>query len=436
MARTSWRDRVEFVVEVGIRGTAAGNFVWDVSNWDSGSTWAASEPEWQPLAGGEVESLTSARGRSSGINRNAAGTATLGLVWRDARGGRWSFRPSSAITIGAELRVRAVVDGGSSIPVYRGTIRRLRDKWAKSTFRLEVSLVDRLADLGSVDLPEQPLDGLGDLTHERVLRILGLASIDPAYAAMGTGFDDSGVVEHASSNFARNLLAEAYTSVESEAGADLLVDRDGRITLRRARWWEPIDGHDPHPRWNATRATWANVGTDAALVFDVLEPGGFGTGTDLDDVRNHVSAARGGGTATTVEDGTSIARYGLRTYQRFDLTCRFDADVEAWADLWLEELAGRTQRVDAIASELDPRRSTADLERFLDVELGDQHAIAWDDGDDVVNGTFHVHGIRWKVDPAHVRLELDLWAYSGFGLEPEPALWGSALWGVGQWTAP
>lgn len=435
MARSSWRDRVEFVVEVGLRGTAAGDMVWDVSSWDSGAEWSSSDPEWQALPGSEVETLQTARGRNSGISRNSAGTAALGLVWRNAKGGRWSFRPASALAVGSELRVRAIVDGASSIPVYRGTVRRLRDRWAKSAFRLEVALVDRLADLGAVDLPEQPVAGLGDLTHERVARILELAGIDPDYSVLGTSFDDAGAVEHASSNFARNLLDEAYTSVESEAGSDLLVDRDGRITYRRAEWWHAIAGHTAHPRWNVTRATWANVGTDAALVFDVIEPGGFGTGTDLDDVRNHVSAARVGGTAITVEDGTSEVRYGKRTYQRFDLTCRFDADVAAWADLVLAELAGRTERVDAITSELDPRRSTADLERYLDVELGDQHDVTWNDGDDELAGTFHVLGIRWRVDPAHCRLELDLWAFGGEGFRPPPALWGSAVWGSAQWTS-
>lgn len=434
MGRTSWRDRVEFVVEVGIRGTETGTMVWDVSSWDSGATWSGAEPEWLALEGSEVESFSCDRGRRSGIQRNSAGTAAIGLVWRNARGGHWSFRAASAVTVGAELRVRAIVDGGSSIPVYRGTVRRLRDRWARAAFRLEVSLVDRLADLGAVDLPEAASAvGLGDLTHERILRILELAGINEAYAAMGTGFDDSGTVEHASSTFARNLLDEAYTSAESEAGSDLLVDRDGRITYRRAMWWKAIPGHTPNPRWNATRATWANEGTEDPLVFDVLEPGGFGTGTDLDDVRNHISAARVGGTAVTVEDGTSEVRYGKRTYRRFDLTCRYDADVDAWADLYLAELAGRTQRVDAIASELDPRRSTSDLERYVDVELGDRHAIAWDDGDGLLEGELHVHGIRWRVDPAHCRLELDLWAYAGFGLAPPAGHWGTAVWGTDAW---
>jgi hypothetical protein len=354
-------------------------------------------------------------------------------VWRDARGGRWSFRDTSPVRVGWELRIRAAVDGRSSIPIYRGTVRRVRDQWARSTFRLGAELIDRLADLGAVDLPEQAAAaGLDDLTHARVLRVLDLAGINRAYATMGTTFDNSGVVHHQSSTFARNLLDEAYSAVDSEAGSDLLADRDGQIVYRRGSWWAEVPGHPPNPRWNATRATWTNVETADPNTFDVLEPGGFGTGSDLDDVRNQISAARTGGTAITVEDANSKIAYGVRTFQRFDLTCRYDADVSAFANLYLAQLSARTERLDALEAELDPRLPTLELERWLDVELGDRHAIRWTDGDGLVSGTFHVHGIRHRIDPGHWRLGLDLWAYNGFGLAPAAA-WGSAVWGTSRW---
>jgi hypothetical protein len=437
VARTNWRDRLELVAEVGLRGTAAGDMVWDVSSWDAGG-WSGLEPEWVTLAGSEIEAMAVGRGRQSGLARNTAGTSSVGLVWRTSKGGRWSFRPESPIKVGSELRIRAIVDGRASIPVYRGTVRRVQDRFARDAFRLSAELIDRLADLGAVDLPESDTAaGLGDLTHERVLRILDLAAIDREYASMGTSFDDSGTVAHASSTFARNLLDEAMVTTESEAGADLLVDREGLITLRRSAWWKVAEGHAPNARWNVTRATWANVGTSRPHVFDVLAPGGFDTGSDLDDVRNHISAARGGGSAITLEDPDSILRYGMRTFQRFDLTCRDDPPVQAFAQFHLDELSERTERINALAAELDPARSSDDLERWVDVELGDRHEIEWDDGDGLARGIFHVHGIRWRVDPEHCRLELDLWAYAGFGLAPAPpgeAAWGAALWSSDRWS--
>lgn len=431
MARSSWRDRVELVAEIGVRGTATGDMVWDTSHWDTGH-WSGLEPAWSAISGAEVESFGLDRGRRSITQRNSAGTASLGLVWRDARGGRWSFRNASPLRIGDELRIRAIVDGGSPIPIYRGIVRRVRDGWSKATFRLQASLVDRLADLGAVDLLEVSPEGNNDLTHQRILRILSKALIDPGLAAMGTGFDDSGTVQHAASTFARNLLDEAMVTTESDAGSDLLVDRDGRITFRRAQWWKQIAGHAAHPRWNVTRATWSNAELAGAFTYSPLEPGGFGTGSDLDDLRNHISAARSGGTAIVVEDSDSVARYGMRTNQRFDLTCKDDAGVTAWANLYLAELSARVQRIDAVASELDPRSSSADLERYVDLELGDRHEIQWDDGDGMLSGIFHVLGIRLRVDPAHWHTELDLWAFGGFGLA-EGARWGSAHWGSATW---
>lgn len=442
---SSWRDRVLLFAEVGLRGAAAGEMVWDTTHWDAPlATWSGLEPTFTELPGSEVESLRVTRGRSAAFERPAAGTAELGLVWRNATGGRWSFRGSTPVQVGAELRIRAVVDGGSPIPLYRGTVRSVRDAWhpgraepGRSVFRMAVRLVDRLADLGSVDLPEAAsAAGLDDLTHARVLRILALAGIDPYFAAMGTGFDDSGVVHLQSSTFARNLLDEAMVAAESEGSGPVLgVGRDGRFTFARSRWWAAIPGHTPNPRWNVTRATWANVHTDAPATFAAT---GFGTGQDLDDVRNHVSMARAGGSAITVENADSELRYGLRTFQQFDLMCRYDADVTAAADLRLEQLATRTNRVDAIASELDPRRSAADLEAFVDIGLGDQEAIRWDDGDGELAGTFHVLGYRLTIDPRHWSTELDLWAFEGEGLAPVIAnTWGAgSAWGASLWQGP
>ena len=166
---------------------------------------------------------------------------------------------------------------------------------------------------------------------------MALAHLPEARLVAGTGADNSGTVEHQSSNFARNLLDEAWATVESDAGTDLVVDRDSTFRLRRRRWWEPPAVGTPHPRWNATRATWTNGSVAGAFVYC---PTAFGTGLDLDDVANQVSMARAGGTAYTVQDSDSIVRYGLRTYQRFDLTCRYDAAVEDAAELRLDRAVG------------------------------------------------------------------------------------------------
>ncbi len=422
-------------MELGLRGTAAGEMEWDVSSWDvAGSTWSGLEPTWAALDGCEVEQATIERGRDRALARNRAGTAEVGLVWREP-GDRWSFRPTSPVELGQEIRLRASVDGAQAIPLYRGTVRRIRDGWDADTgeFRITLQTVDRLADLAAVDLPERPVEGLADLTHARINRILALAGIDLYFAHVGVDADSSGDVPHASSNFARNLLDEAMVAVESDAGADLLVDRDGLITLRRGEWWLPA-GASVHPRWNVTRATWTNK--EELLGDDTFAPVAFATGQDLDDVRNQVSMARGGGSAITLSDSNSVLRYGLRTYQRFDLTCQLDVDVTAVAALYLAELKDRTDRVDALEATLDPRASTAALARWIDLELGDRHAIRWADGAGELQGTFHLFGIRHSLTATDWNIRLDLWAYSALGMEP-PILstwgagssWGSSTWG-------
>lgn len=438
MPARTWRDRVSVVVEAGVRGVAVGGMVWDVSQWDE-ATWSGLEPEWSALGDCVVEQFAIVRGRSGGFGRHSVGTCELSVVW-PAPEGRWSFRPTAPVSLGQELRLRLLVPGASDepIPLYRGMIRSLTDEWTRDgPFRIRARMVDRFNELGAVDLPEaSSAVGLGDLTHERILRILALAEIPEARAVMGTNADDSGTVQHQSSTFARNLLEEAWTTVEGEAGSDLVVGRDGLFGFRRARYWMAPEAGTPNPRWNESLLTWTNDPSGAPLEFCPVTPGGFATGRNLDDVVNRVSYARAGGTAQTAEDSDSIIRYGLRTYQRMDLTNRYDTDVLANAELRVAELAERSDVVEALRAEFDPSFAPAEALAFLDVDLGDQHAVRWDDGAGAMAGTFHVQGIRHRVTRDHWTVELNLWAYAGNGLEPvedEIGRWDSARWDVSVW---
>ena len=353
----TWRRRVELQVEAGLRGVAAGNMVWDVSQWDS-ADWSGLEPDFQPISGSELESISISRGRAKAYSRNSSGTAELVLVWRDVAD-RWSMRASSPIQLGQELRILARVlerptgpDLGAPatdyLPLYRGAVRSIVDQWNAEggEFRLICRLTDRMADVAAVDLPEQPLTGLGDTTDQRVLRIMALADVDAGYALL-----DPADVEHNSSNFARNLLDEMQVTVESDAGSVLFVDRQGRIRLLEPLSWAVGSSH---PRSTDTQMTWSNVAG-----VEPIGPTDFGTGQDLDDVKNYISAARSGGSAYTAQDLDSILRFGKRTNQRFDLTCRYDADANHWADFWLSELAERTERIEAVSGEINPDADVA-----------------------------------------------------------------------------
>ena len=402
---------------------------WDVSSWDTAATWGGLEPTWEPLDAWNIESIATRRGRKDGVSRHATGTAEVVLVWPEAAG-MSTLRASAPVRLGQEMRIRARprdVDGTAYpiVPIYRGAVRDVQDGWepdanGKKEFRVTVRLVDRFADLAAVNLPETSLEGLGDTTDARLLRIMDKAEIDAFYARFATG-----VVEHQSSNFARNLLDEAQVTVEGEVG-EFYVDREGFLTLR------PRYGTDPTPRETDVQLAWAN-GVDAGE-HPTIPPLNFGSGQNLDDVVNQVSMARSGGTAYTVSDTDSKLQYGLRTYQRMDLTVRYDADVEWAADWRLEQLKARTQRVDAVSGTVLPLMDVEALAAVLDVELGDKHRIAWDDGDDTAAGTFHVQGVTHRVTEDTWTVTVDLWAYADEGLEVGAA-WGTAIWGTSTWAA-
>ena len=408
--------------------------VWDTSLWDTG-TWSGLEPEFIAVAGASIESLTVSRGRDKAYSRVAAGTGELVLVWEDVAD-RWSMRSSSPIQLGQELRLLARVlapplgvDLGPPatpyFPIYRATVRSIVDQWDAATheFRLICRLVDRLADLGAVNLPERPVEGLGDTTDQRLLRILDLADIDASFAQL-----DPSTMQHGSSNFARNLLDEAQTTVESDAGATFYVDREGKIRLLKPKAWQAGSGV---ARSTTDQMTWSNVDG-----VEPVGPTGFGTGQDLDDVRNRVSAARSGGTASSHDDVDSQLRYGLRTNQRFDLTCRYDADADAWATFWLSELAGKTERIDAVTGEIDPQADSQRIADLIDIELQDRQHIAWRDGIGELSGSFHVQGVKHRVTARSWQVTVNLWAYDGQGFLPVAAsLWSDAIWGTDVWSS-
>jgi hypothetical protein len=430
------RDRVQVIVEAGYRGAAVGGMTWDVSHWDTGATWSGLEPTWVELNGWTVESVRTQRGRQRANERHPAGTATVVLVYRTPRGA-WSFRPTAPVALGQEMRVRArpraLVGGAtlSTIPLFRGAIRQISDTWTPSSpdhpglFRLTCSLSDRFADLGAVNLPEQSSAlGLDDLTGARLARILGLAGVPTAYLRGRDGLAlPAGAVHHQSSTFARNLLDEFQVAIESETG-DAWVDREGYIAFRERL------GTGSYARETTQQVAWSNDGTPGSIA-----PGRFGTGQHLNDVVNQVSRSRVGGTAYTAggPSSDSALRYGLRTNQRFDLTCRNDPDVAYCADYWYDQLSDRTQRIDQLQARIDPNMADARLVDLLDVEIGDRHDITWTDYLATMTGTVHVQGVSHTIDADSWLLGVDLWAYAGEGLTAAPDRWGSSYWGTAIW---
>jgi hypothetical protein len=414
-----WRARIALTVEAGYRGEAVGGFQWDSSSWDSAAAWSGLEPTFLAIDASEVAGVTIGRGRRAGSERHRTGVATVELVWTNPEG-HWLFKPAPPLTLGQELRLLASVDGGAPIPLYRGSIRSVKDQWdPDGPYRITANLVDRFADLASVDLPEQAVVGLGDTTSQRLSRINALAGISAYYERF-----EAAVVEHSSSNFARNLLDEAQVTVEGESG-HYYVSRDGFYVFR-GRDWMLDDARSATPR-----LVWTNALGDPSSAHPV----NFGGGQSLDALVNQVSMARAGGTAYTVTDSDSVIAFGLRTYQRFDLTVRYDAAVTEAADRVLEELHERTNILDALEGEVDPRSVTAAITALLDVELGDAHEVIWEDGSGApFVEIYHVQGIKHRITSDRWRVGVDLWHYSGTTAPPTGSVWGTAVWSVSQWN--
>lgn len=428
------RDRVQIIVEAGYRGASVGAFQWDVSSWDSGNTWQGVEPTFIALDGWTVTRVQTRRGRDRGHQRHSAGTATVELVYRTPAGA-WSFKPNAPVQLGQEMRIRVQpfsLTGdalGAPLGIFRGAVRDVADDWTPAApdrpgqLRITASLTDRFGDLAAVDLPEQAVAaGLDDTTDARLRRILDLAHIDRYFLKAPA----AGVVHHQSSTFARNLLDEAQVAVESETG-DFYVDRDGFFAFRQR------EGVGAHAREDVAQMTWSNTGAAGSVA-----PGGpFRTRQNLDDVVNQVSMARAGGVAYVAGGPTtdSALRYGLRTYQRFDLTCRYDADVTYAADWRLAQLRARTERIEAVQANVNPNVADARLLDLLDVELRDRHDMRWSDdtGRDMI-GWLAVQGISHRIEADSWTVSVNLWAYAGAFVQ-EAKAWGTAIWGTDVWGA-
>ena len=222
--------------------------------------------------------------------------------------------------------------------------------------------------------------GAGDLVGQRINRILdnigwptSLRSIDddPAYSfstLQGT-----------------SLAQPAWTEMLLAADADngvLYLSPTGVVTYISRR--------------RLQRLGW---------VFD----GTTGTGTasyesaviryDRQQVINRVSLARIGGFQTTVEDATSQAINGLRSYSRSDLPCEDDADVQSLANWILYRFATLAYRVESITLKL--LQGTDNTDRWMQVArigIGDAVQLKHPTGpSSYLDISGHVRGVAWNM---------------------------------------
>ena len=423
-----WSKYVEVEVAWGARGHAAsGDAVWDDGLWDNAPTdlWSGIDPTWAVLDDCLIGSLDIQRGRSKATERYSAGTATITLLAKGTgQAGLWSWLRAQP-TIGDELRIRArLLGGGEWWPLFRGTIRALTDTFEISgRLAVTVNLTDALADIAAVDLPElDPPVGAGERTDQRITRVLQAAMFPLERARL-----DVGVVACQATNLARNLLDEAQVTAESEIG-DLWCDAAGVIVFRNRQWWRT------DPRATAPQVSFGNTGDPDHC------PATFTTALDLADLENQVSMARAGGTAITVSDATSIARYGLHTHTRFDLVCADDDDVYTAAAFRLAENRQRTRRIDTLTvnpeAAIQAGHPVADAwAAVLEVQLGDGCQVDWLAGGATEPESLFMHVQGWThtvTASGEWVTEYQVWDRIAY---TPAAGWDIAVWGTDVWAA-
>jgi len=422
----SWWEHLEVEVRWGARGVAAGGAgAWDLDVWDGPGTWSGWEPSWAVLDDCWISNLTVTRGRAKATERFSAGTLSMTLVAAQRDQSRiWSWLLDQP-TIGDELSIRARVrDGGDWWPLFRGSITALSDGFELDG-RLAVSVagIDAMAEIAAVDLPEvDPPVGAGERSDQRISRILDLIGFPVERRRL-----DVGVVTVQSTNLARNLLDEAQVTAESEVG-DLWVDAEGMVIFRNRQWWLT------DPRTTSSRVTYSNVPGSGHC------PAVFRTALDLSDLENRVSMARAGGTALTVIDHASRARFGLRTFTRFDLVCEFDVDVQIAASARLAENRQRTRRVEQLSVKPEAAvivgvPAAVAWGPVLDLRLGDAATVEWLAGgaDEPDSRLMHVQGWTHTIDAAGGWVtDLQVWDRPGY---TPVSGWDIALWDGSEWAA-
>lgn len=346
---------VEFKVELALEATDdPGAGVWDAALWDT-DVWSGLIPTWIDVTSRAI-AVTTNRGRDRFDQRFRTGQVVADLDNQDG-----VFNPDTDAALGdlrlrpgRWIRVQGRVANGTFVPLFTGQIDTMADRYSP----VAASIVGRFQGLDffapwQIDDPpalESPV-GAGESTDDRVNRVL-----DAAGWPDETFWRDiqTGVHTMQSTTLAQSRLEELQIAAEAEGGA-FFVAANGVPTFKARDWL------DTDPRS-------VNVQIEIGAVPDEVQILAARTDWSLQRVYGDVRMARKGGTEQRVTDPTSLSLYGDRTFQRFDLECETDLQVQAIADRFLN-----SHRFDRLRLEsIDVVPTTAEAAQALLVtEVGD-----------------------------------------------------------------
>jgi hypothetical protein len=150
---------------------------------------------------------------------------------------------------------------------------------------------------------------------------------------------------------------------------------------------------------------------------------------DAADIRNDVQLARAGGTMRRHVDQDSIALYRRRTYNRGDLICETDAQVDVLAERLLGSRSKGTVRLTDVTVAVVDAASAAFV---TSVDYGWRLLVDWtaDDGSESWAREVHVMGLTHQIRPDGWTVTLAVDDVNAQPAEP----WGVGRWGTATWT--
>lgn len=319
---------LDYRVELGIGNV--GNpeaFVYDDpgSTYDGDAVYSGGEISWQEITPRGLTFKTN-RGRDTWRDRFRAGSVTVTLDNDDGL-----FNPDYGgaqpgqlqLRVGRFLRVSAKVKSDAEwFPLFVGEIENMAERYSDAAYaiRSQYQAIDLMSRLQSDNPPALSEPVTAERSDFRVARVLDLAGIETEAQALDQGF-----YQVAASTLADARLEEIQDAAQAEGGA-FYMSREGLATFRNRDWL--LDGpNESTPQYAIGRA-------HEVQIIDI----GAATWA-LGRVYNDVQFSRVGGTAQRVQDPSSIAFYGQRSYQLFDFENTGDSAVNTLAERFLERYA-------------------------------------------------------------------------------------------------
>jgi hypothetical protein len=354
--------RVE--IDTGLEGASFG--LWGVAEWGV-DLWGSADPNWTDITD-YVLGIRTTQGAERWGQRFEAGTATIQLHNIDGR-----FTPDSGVDVfhlpfrpGRRIRVVAIPDGETVVPIWTGHIDAAYDSYADGGFDVVTTIqcLDAMALWGQHDPPMMATPTGVQSSDERVEAALDRFGWPAGLRDIQTG-------EHTvqTSWLAQSTLEECARAADAEGGA-FYCGPDGSAIFR-ARDWLITDsrsiaiqgylGYDTVP--TDSQAAWA----EAAQIVPSWE---------RSRVINLVQYARVGGVMQEASDATSQVLFDVRSAKRTDLENNSDADVLFLAERTLDAFKVLRGRIDSVTITGVEDPANDDLNRLIwDTQIGDRLSI-------------------------------------------------------------